>query len=80
MVSRAGAVTIATAGILAGLAAGVAALSTAAGEDVRDSAVYGALFAPGCLAVAVLWVFAGARNASLITAAGVYDGLETGWV
>ena len=67
MVSRTRAFTIATGWIVAGLAAGVVAFATATGGDVRSavaaSLVWAAVFVPGCLVVAGLWVAAGARNA-----------------
>ncbi|MFF5288064.1 hypothetical protein [Paractinoplanes globisporus] len=70
MVSRMRAFTIATAWIVAGLAAGVLALSAAAGtltEGVRtvvaDSLPWAGALLLGCLVVAGFWVTAGARNA-----------------
>jgi hypothetical protein len=67
MVSRPRAFTIATAWTLTGLAAGIAALASTSGEDFRSTALtgllYSTIFLPGCLVVAGLWVFVGARNA-----------------
>ncbi|MEU4237257.1 hypothetical protein [Actinoplanes sp. NPDC026619] len=69
MVSRPRAFTIATAWIIAGLAAGVVALAAAGGsgegfrETVLSTLPYTTIFLPGCLLVAGLWVIVGARNA-----------------
>ena len=67
MVSRTRAFTIATAWIIAGLAVGVVALAATTGDAARTtvaaSLVWAAIFVPGCLVVAALWVRVGARNA-----------------
>jgi hypothetical protein len=67
MASRLRAFTIATAGILAGLAAGLVTLAATGGNDFRSTMTtglpYGTILLPGALIVAALWVKVGARNA-----------------
>ncbi|GAA2609944.1 hypothetical protein [Paractinoplanes durhamensis] len=70
MVSRARAFTVATAWILAGLAAGVVAFTASTGglgdqfrDTVISSLLWSTIFLPGCLVVAGLWVYVGSRNA-----------------
>ncbi|GIM98028.1 hypothetical protein [Paractinoplanes toevensis] len=68
MVSRLRAITIAIAWLLAGLVIGVLGFAAATdGLDLRgtvlSSLLWGAVFLPGCLGVAGLWVAVGARNA-----------------
>ncbi|MCU7727417.1 hypothetical protein ODJ79_27105 [Actinoplanes sp. KI2] len=66
MVSRTRAFTIATAWIVAGLAAGIAAFAVTTGvltDGIRSVVTAGVLFLPACLIVAGVWVGVGARTA-----------------
>jgi hypothetical protein len=66
VVSRTRAFTIATAWIVAGLAAGIAAFAATTGvltDGLRPVAMAGLLFLPACLIVAGAWVGVGARHA-----------------
>jgi hypothetical protein len=66
VVSRTRAFTIATAWIVAGLAAGIAAFAATAGlldDGLGPVMMAGLLFLPACLVVAGVWVGVGARHA-----------------
>jgi len=73
VVSRTRAFTIATAWIVAGLAAGIVAFAATAGaldDGVRPVVTAGLFFLPACLIVAGVWVGVGARHARSSAALG----------
>jgi hypothetical protein len=78
VVSRTRAFTIATAWIVAGLAAGIGAFAATTGvltDGIRSVVTAGVLFLPACLIVAGVWVGVGARHARSSASLGVQAAL-----
>jgi hypothetical protein len=70
--------TIATAWIVAGLAAGIAAFAATTGaldDGLRSLLTAGLLFLPACLLVAGVWIGAGARYARSTASLGAQAAL-----